>query len=393
MPRASVNGSEATPGSVDRIVGLDVARGLAVIGMLAAHTLTTEIFDWAQPGTWGDVVNGRSSVLFAVLAGISLAIITGRTEPVVGVPLLQARLRIFTRAALIIAIGGILETLGTPVAIILPVYGMLFIVSLPFLRWRSRSLFALASVLAAVMPFVVATLVALNVDAAYEWSWFAELAVLGAYPALTWAAFVLLGLGLGRLDLTAALIQRRLLIAGVALAVAGYGLGSLAWHAWGSAQGAGAFLMSDFSEPTSLSDGASSFDTSSLVSIAPHSGSTFEVVGAAGFALAVIALCLMAAPRIRFALYPLAATGAMALTAYTAQIVILWAVGFSVTGESQTLLFVVLALGTMAVASVWGATLGRGPLERMLTAVSRSAAAIAPGNQTPRRPPSTLDRE
>ncbi len=347
MPRASVNRSEAISGSGDRIVGLDVARGLAVIGMLAAHTLTTEIFDWAQPGTWGDVVNGRSAVLFAVLAGISLAIISGRTEPVVGVPLLQARLRIFTRAALIIAIGGILETLGTPVAIILPVYGMLFIVSLPFLRWGSRSLFVMAGSVAVVMPFVVAALVALNIDEAYEWSWFAELTALGAYPALTWAAFVLLGLGLGRLDLTAALIQRRLLIAGVALAVAGYGLGWLAWQAWGSAQGTGVFLMSDFSEPTSLAGGASSFDTSSLVSIAPHSGSTFEVVGAAGFAMAVIALCLMAAPRIRAALYPLAATGAMALTAYTTQIVILWAVGFSVTGEFQTLLFLVLALGTM----------------------------------------------
>ena len=53
----------------DRLGGIDLARGLAVIGMLAAHLLTIEEpFDLTRPQTWLDIVNGRSSILFAVLA-------------------------------------------------------------------------------------------------------------------------------------------------------------------------------------------------------------------------------------------------------------------------------------------------------------------------------------
>ena len=55
--------------SPSRIAGVDLARGLAVIGMLAAHLLTIDAFDAGRPETWIDIANGRSSILFATLAG------------------------------------------------------------------------------------------------------------------------------------------------------------------------------------------------------------------------------------------------------------------------------------------------------------------------------------
>ena len=55
--------------STARIVGVDIARGLAVLGMFGAHVGVQQSFDWLEPSTWSDVVNGRSSILFAVLAG------------------------------------------------------------------------------------------------------------------------------------------------------------------------------------------------------------------------------------------------------------------------------------------------------------------------------------
>ena len=67
-----------------RIAGLDLARGLAVIGMFAAHLLWIDPFDIADLSTWTDVVNGRSSILFATLAGISIALLTGGRVPVSG---------------------------------------------------------------------------------------------------------------------------------------------------------------------------------------------------------------------------------------------------------------------------------------------------------------------
>ena len=68
--------------------------------------------------------NGRSSILFAVLAGVSLALLSGRTDPVRGDDLVRARTRILVRAAWVFAIGGALEALGTDVDIILGVYAV-----------------------------------------------------------------------------------------------------------------------------------------------------------------------------------------------------------------------------------------------------------------------------
>src|SRR5690606_26645416 len=53
--------------------GIDLARGLAVFGMFAAHLLVTApCFSWSDPGTWTAAVHGNSSILFATLAGVSL---------------------------------------------------------------------------------------------------------------------------------------------------------------------------------------------------------------------------------------------------------------------------------------------------------------------------------
>ena len=66
-------------GRPPRILGLDIARGLAILGMAGAHIGETEPFQWLDPATWTDLVHGRSSILFAVLAGISIALMTGRS--------------------------------------------------------------------------------------------------------------------------------------------------------------------------------------------------------------------------------------------------------------------------------------------------------------------------
>src|SRR5215217_1575347 len=118
-----------------RVIGLDVARALAVFGMLGAHVGGVPADVVAAPSSWLGVVHGRSSVLFAVLAGVSLALLTGRTMAPAGEELVRARTRILVRAAWVFAIGVALEALGTDIDIILGVYGILFVLALPFLRW------------------------------------------------------------------------------------------------------------------------------------------------------------------------------------------------------------------------------------------------------------------
>ena len=94
-----------------RIGGLDVARGLAVLGMFGAHLdiggeLTTD------PSSWAALVDGRSSILFATLAGVSIALLSGRTRPAEDVDLVRARLRIAVRAAWIFVLGGMSSIVG-----------------------------------------------------------------------------------------------------------------------------------------------------------------------------------------------------------------------------------------------------------------------------------------
>ncbi|GMA28055.1 heparan-alpha-glucosaminide N-acetyltransferase domain-containing protein [Arenivirga flava] len=116
-------------------MGIDVARGLAALGMVGAHVGIAETFDWARVETWLDVVHGRSSVLFAIVAGISIALVTGRTRRPALEELPALRLRLLGRGAVVFAIGVALELLNTGIAVILTVYGVLFVAVIPFLRW------------------------------------------------------------------------------------------------------------------------------------------------------------------------------------------------------------------------------------------------------------------
>jgi uncharacterized membrane protein YeiB len=272
----------------------------------------------------------------------------------------------------------VLEALGTDIDVILGVYAVLFVLALPFLRWSPRRLLVAAGVLAVVTPpadlvltqFVVAT-------DAYD-APFVSLAVTGAYPALIWWTFILVGLAVGRCDLTAAPVRTRLLAAGAGLAVAGYGGGwvSTQWWAAGQPQ---TWVLEDTPRP----------ETSGPVLLTgafPHTGTTFEIVGSVGVTLVVVAVCLLVADRLPRTVFPLAAVGSMALSTYAGGII---AVAITGTLDYATnhawLVFVVV---TTAAATLWRLFLGRGPLERLLTWSSlRAAGQMAPpGTGTARSP-------
>src|SRR5215207_6017259 len=105
-----------------RIAGVDLARGLAVLGMVAAHVLWIENFDARDASTWIAVVDGRSSILFATLAGVSIGLVTGGTRPLAPPEMRLARERLAVRGALLWLIGLGLIATGVPVYVILPAY-------------------------------------------------------------------------------------------------------------------------------------------------------------------------------------------------------------------------------------------------------------------------------
>src|SRR5687768_4383938 len=134
-----------------RLVGLDVARCLALLGMVATHVL-----DERTPS--GDLTTaqwlagGRASALFAVLAGVILALMT--REPLRGRPLVLRTLGIAARALLIGVLGLLLGALDTGIAIILTYYAVLFVLGLPFTFLRLRWLVPLAVVWVVAAPVI-----------------------------------------------------------------------------------------------------------------------------------------------------------------------------------------------------------------------------------------------
>lgn len=338
-----------------RLIGVDLARGLAVLGMLAAHLLDTEDFVARDPSSWLDVVNGRSSILFAVLAGVSIALVTGGPRPLEGPRRARAAARLALRGALLWVIGMLLVFTGVPVYVILPAYALLFALSLPFLGMRPRGLFLTAGAVALVMPWIQPL-----VDAAPLWSGrFGEeiSAALGwNYPFPVWIAFLLAGMGLGRLDLRLLPEQTLMLLSGGALMLAGYGLALV-------------------TEPAVAGDRY----LSTVLTAEDHSAGLWEVIGSGGFAIATIGLCLLLCRTpVRWLAIPLRAVGSMPLTAYVLQLVVWAFVALAVLGDTSDLwgiralgLFGPLTLGLVVGCTAWALTVGRGPLEALIDAVVR----------------------
>lgn len=361
----------------DRLAGVDLARALAVGGMLAAHLATTQDLDWSDASTYSGLVDGRSSILFAVLAGVSIALSTGGPRPVAGDERRVARARLAVRAAVIWMLGILVISLGVPVYVILPAYGILFLLAIPAVGLSRRALFALAALTALVAPFVVA---ALTLAAEPGWQASPTAAFLGWwYPFPLWIAFVLLGMGLGRGDLAARFAGVRIALGGVGLALLGYGTA------------AALGIHESPPEPPAIPVDAAvagateAPDTvwSVALDVAPHSGGVFEVVGSAGFALVVLGLALFVcrARWVRWVTLPLRAVGTMPLTAYVGQLVA-WAVAATAFGLAPPDLLGFRALdplpwflvGTVVFCTAWALLVGRGPLEGLV----RAATSLIP---------------
>jgi uncharacterized membrane protein len=361
-----------------RVTGLDLARALAVFGMLGAHFGAVPADVAAAPSNWLGAVNGRSSILFAVLAGVSVALLTGRTLAPAGKDLVRARTRLLVRAAWVFAIGAALEALGTDIDVILGVYAVLFVLALPFLRWPPRRLLLAAAVLAVLTPPTALLLTVAAQATGLEESPVARLMLNGPYPALIWWTFILIGMAVGRSELRSPRVRTLLLRGGATLAVLGYGIGWTTTRWWGQAASTQAWVDGDVD--------ARSWSLTWLSGAAPHSGTTFEIIGSVGVALILIAGCLVIAERLPTATFPLVSVGAMALTAYTGSVIAPALLDQYPEGGLTWLAFIAVIV---VLATGWRLVLGQGPLERLLSSSSRRAAALVVPHLAPLPRPSS----
>ncbi|UPT23359.1 hypothetical protein FOF52_05880 [Thermobifida alba] len=361
------------------------------------------------------VAAGRSAALFALLAGVSIALMSGGRDRKVNKDLGVALWRVVVRAVIMLALGTALTMLGTPVSVILAYYAVLFVFTCMLLTERWGIIAGAAAVLGVVGPIVsfwvrslidaggtparvVATVNAYDPFVALADDGVVNFLLTGSYPAITWLPFIFAGLAIGRLDLWDTRVRWRLVALGAGLAAAAYTLSYLAVRV----VGVDARLAATVDPDTGAAFGAEGFDQlfvegmggtvpttdwAWLLVTAPHSGTPLDVYGAGGVAIALLGLCLIvtdALGRASWLVYPLASVGALALTTYVGHILVIWLDensmldGTPLSFVSEWLSLTVL-LGALLFATLWRLVVKRrGPLEWPLHVVSSWVAKRIP---------------
>jgi uncharacterized membrane protein len=399
---------------IGRIVGLDVARALALFGMMATHLLPESV-DGRHVAWWQQLAGGRAAALFALLAGVSLVLVTDRgmakaladgdgtaerdATPADDGPsgrierdrlrrrtaLKAARAGIAVRAAVIGFLGLVLGGMDTGIAVILTYYAVLFLLGLPFLALRARTLLWLAGVWAVLAP-VLSHLVRpymperLGASPSLDFLVLAplrlveELLFTGYYPTVPWLAYLLAGMAIGRLPLHRVRTAVWLAVTGAVLAFAAWGsawlvlhpLGGLA-HLRASAPDSSPFDVMTVDQALVRGTFGTTPTTSWwwLTVAAPHSSTTLDLYQTIGSAMLVIGLCLLAGHLAPRALGFVFAAGTMTLTLYSLH---LWALAVAVGPPRDTAaLFWWHVSAALVFAMVWRASIGRGPVEALIT--------------------------
>lgn len=410
-PAPSDGDGTLTRAPTSRLVGVDVARALALIAMMSVHILPE--FDARGQLTPAFIVSaGRASALFALLAGVGLSLATGGHTPRLR-PRRAVAAAVLTRAGLVALTGLVLGTLSPPVAVILTNYGVLFVVALAVLGLRPRWLLALAAAWVVITPLLshaLRTGLPRGPGAQPSLILLAEpvelvraLALTGYYPVLQWTAYVMVGVAVGRLALGSAGTSARLVAVGLALAV-GSRLVSDQLLARG---GLAALRAAGPADLVPAGPTGAAIDRLQLVGqygvpppttwwwqavASPHTGTPFDLAHTIGSALAVLGVTLLLAHAVNSAgrravtgarpvaplmmrrvlrgpLAVLAATGSMTLTIYTVHVVALVA---KVGPDQRPQLLLAHVAAAAVLATIWRSSFGRGPLEEL---VSRAAAA------------------
>lgn len=390
-----------------RVVGVDVARGLAVLGMFAAHVFAT-LDDNGEPTIAHVVAGGRAAALFALVAGLSLAFLSGGRRRVHGRDRVAVSAGLIVRAALVGAIGLALGYLGEAngIAGILPFYAVLFLLAIPLLGAPPTVLLGVAAATTALGPVLLVA----TADAGLPYAGsdadpthstliqdpiglLAQLFITGEYPVVVYLAYLCVGLAIGRLDLRSPTLPWLLLATGVALAVAARLASEVLLNTMG---GLARLIEHDglTGDPTDISRLLWEPQPSSswwyLALPAPHSHTPIDLLHTLGSATAALgaALLLTRIPAVSRALSPLAAVGAMSLTLYSAHLVLL---ATGVLRDQPLPLFAAMVVAALTLAWAWRKWIGQGPLEAL---VAKPAAAVRQGvtRMMPKRRPDAARR-
>lgn len=342
--------------SNNRIFGYDIARAIALFGMFAVHSMPLMLNN--ESTFVGEYITGKAAPLFAVLAGVSIMLISRKTE--------QYKQKISVRAVFIMLIGVFLIALNTSIAVILMHYGLLFLIAIPFIRLSTKALgfWTLSAFL--VTPglyWLSHHLLAPHIESfPQQYPPGLDLLIGNFYPIVVWITYFLAGMLLYRLNIV------KWSMRGLVMLAAGSGaiwallhqnvLGKyiIDYHV----QHQDTLLPNLVDKETLRTELITGQFYNSFVESplwfflpTPHSSSYINVLSSITFCLAVIALSTLLgkqvsrSPLLYRVMSPVIGAGQAPLTLYTGHIVV-FAVflysGLSIQSTTLLLFFILLSL-------------------------------------------------
>ncbi|MGH1488668.1 MAG: DUF418 domain-containing protein [Acidimicrobiales bacterium] len=360
MDTAATALTPPTSRSAGRIVAIDVARAVAMFGMVIAHYAWPDDSDGILDGI-ASSVDGRAMPLFVMLGGLGVTMLTSRSP--------HPDRALLIRAAILGPLGLVLQELTTFIAIILHYYSVFFVAAVVLRRLSTRVLAGLAIFIAVAgswtYQFLAPQVTGYRqpsdlIDAPLNLGW--SLLFEGFYPFFPVASFFIVGMILARLDLRSPKVALRLAIVGaltfaaVALTadplVEALDVNVLAWQ----------------------TDEAA-FNLSRLLDDDGHSEMLAWLIAAMGSSVAIIGGSLLLTPKLGGWSRPLVSLGQLALTFYVFQAVLVrFTPHPSETDLGQEFLTLLpIYFGFMAFATLWKLRFRTGPLEAVLRLGSRSS--------------------
>lgn len=391
--------------SMPRMLAIDLARFIALIGMMAAHLLAP----FLETAWLETITSGFPSTLFAVLGGFGVVFTTRRY--------LEAHQRtaatvaVATRGLVVAGIGVVMEAFPDhSIAVILVYYGVTLVVGSFLILLPPLPLAILLSTLAIAGPLALPKIRQATqgwvsegtLDYSSPHTLILSLFFTGIYPVVTWTVYLGVGIAVARIFIHASTPGQRITSAAIAAGI-----------------GATAVVLSEVVTrirlahivPT-LAQWNNTTDTAitqffrenaigapfsggwnALLIATPHSGTTADIARTGGGAIVLISfLTILCAYVVTVPVWlrPFATLGSIPLTAYTLHIAMtayslffyLRSLGLEGTWVPEyTRPFLATAfwwqLGILFVLALCLTIAGkRGPLEALTSYISRKATAL-----------------
>jgi uncharacterized protein len=364
-----------------RLSGLDIARAIAVVAMFVQHFYSSpggaRGLQLDEPASWTNLANNNSTVLFALLAGISKSLIDGGMHPHSGSRGLQSRTNIIARALLLFAVSGLLVTFVQTPGSVLGYIAAGFIVTIPFLRVRPGRLLVCGAIGAVLLPYpmhVLTEVIYAHTDKVSADSSL-DLLLTGLCPALIFLPVFMIGVALGRCNLRSPRVIALIGGVGVTLTTVSYLASWLLTEAFGplqytSASSLGTFVLPDWRAEYNV--------------LSPHINGVLQMTVGIGIALTVIAASLAVAANrsLEQLLYPIRALGMCAFTAYIVQFATVVIVFGTDSGNYAPTngFFSLLTIALIAGCTGWLLIFRRGPFEWVLNTWATYISAVPAHN-------------